>query len=167
MIYTTLLIWPKAFLLLWDPVIYTIQLCEIKAFLFPQDPVTCTILLYQTKLFFHGRFHLCIAFFFPFCMLFFLTMRLMFCHYLLSSSIWQISWTTYKFNTIFYIFTLELFFCNIHRWLNKKIYIIHFFKYIKCATRTESYDKVLNTFCFCFHIIGLKNTAEAVIWNPH
>ena len=66
-IYTNLLIWTKAFLFLEDPVIYTIQLCEIKAFLFLQDPVTSTILLYQTKLFFHGRFHLCIAFFFPFC----------------------------------------------------------------------------------------------------
>ena len=46
--------------------IYTTQLCEIKAFLFLQDPLTCTMLLYQTKLFFHGRFHLCIAFFFLF-----------------------------------------------------------------------------------------------------
>ena len=43
--------------------IYITQLCEIKAFLFLQDPLTCTILFYQTKLFFHGRFHLCIAFF--------------------------------------------------------------------------------------------------------
>ena len=65
-IYTNPLIWTKAFLFLWDPVIYNIQLSEIKAFLFLRDPVTLsTILLY---FFFHGRFHLCIAFFSPFCM---------------------------------------------------------------------------------------------------
>ena len=34
---------------------------------------------------------------------------------------------------------------------------------VKCATRTESYNIVLNTFCFCFHIIALKNTAKAII----
>ena len=51
-------------------------------------------------------------------------------------------------------------------WIRKSISYI-FFKFIKCAIRTESYNIVLNTFCFCFLIIVLKNTAEAIIWNPH
>ena len=67
-IYTNLLIWTKAFLFLRDPVIYTIQLSEIKAFFFCKIQWLVPYCFIRQNFFFHGRFHLRIAFFFPFCM---------------------------------------------------------------------------------------------------
>ena len=97
-------------------------------------------------------------------------MRLMFFHYLLSSSIWQISWTTYKFNTIFYIFTLELFFTiSTNDWIRKSMSFI--FSNLSSVPLGLNLMIVLNTFAFflyyCAEKYSWSNNLKSTLKTQH
>ena len=126
-----------------------------KSFSFSAGSIDLYHVALSDKTFFYGRFHLCIAFFFLFaCSSFWLwdlCFAITFClpafDKLVEQHINLIQYSTsLLWNCFLTISTID--------WIRKSV--IHFFKYIKCAIRTESYNIVLHSFAFVFILLCWK-----------